>query len=214
MPMWTCFDGSTHPVSDGFMSRVHLDLNGKSYAQLRTELDGLLGMSGRDVLEGGRELTAVERARVEAITHVLNLNRALAFLSGRDYREIFGPDATLDQVHGNRFSPDTCNCILQNVFDHNRRGEGGIEVHPHHAHSVCAVHEHHGQDFRACHADVMGENAHKNLVVEKHATELGVERPEIAWRFDSERHLVIAHPKIATGAYEHEGKTYRAEPAR
>lgn len=215
MQMWTCFDGSKHPVSTAFVARMHPDLDGKPYDAVKAELDRLLALTGRDILDGGRDLTAAERVRIDALTHVFNLNRALAFMAGRDYREIFGPDGTLDQVHGNTFAPDTCGCILQKVFDHNRRDQPGLETHPHHAKAVCHDHRGLAKDYKAHHAAVMAECVLKNQVLTKHAQELGVPQTEIAWRFDGARRLIVAHPKIAPGSYKHEGKAdYRAELAR
>lgn len=147
---WKCFDGTKHPVSDAFTAKVPADINGIPHTVLKAELNALLSISSADVLDGGRELTEKERARVEGITDVMNLNRALAFMGGRDYRDLFGPGATLDQVHGNAVHKE-CGCVLQHAFDHNRRHESGIEVHPHYSLNACRDHAHLKDDFRAHH---------------------------------------------------------------
>lgn len=150
---WRCLDGSAHPVSDEFAARVPNHLQALSFAELETERQRLLTISGADKLAGGRPLADDERSRLEAVTHVINLNRALAWLAGRDYREIFGDDATLDQVHGNSLTAD-CGCVVQHMFDHSRRHEAGNPVHPHHSLKHCAGHAHMKGDFRAHHAAV------------------------------------------------------------
>jgi hypothetical protein len=146
---WKCFDGSEHPVSDGFLERVPASLSGLPAGEIRARLTALLARSN-DPLDGHEPLSDDDRKSIEALTHVLNLNRALRFLAGRDYREVFGPDATLDQVHGNSITKD-CGCVLQHMFDHNRRGEGGIEIHPHHSLAACGAHAHLKDNFREHH---------------------------------------------------------------
>jgi hypothetical protein len=150
MTKWTCFDGKEHPVSAEFTAKVPAELNGVPFQVLKAQMDSLLAMSNADVLEGGRELTDAEKAKVAAITHVLNLNRALAFMGGRDYREVLGKSATLDQVHGNSVTKD-CGCVLQTVFDHNKRHLPGLKTYPHHSKRACTDHAHLKDDFAAHH---------------------------------------------------------------
>lgn len=156
--LWTCFDGSVHPVSGAFTAKVPADMNGVPHAVLKAELHGLFAIASADVLDGGRPLNDEERARMDAIVHVMNLNRALAFMGGRDWRELFD---TLDQVHGNTIGLD-CGCVLSQLFDHNKRHvPGELALHPHHAHRVCARHAAVAHDFALHHKTALADAAKK-----------------------------------------------------
>lgn len=110
---WLCFDGSTHPVSSRFLAIVPQELSGRPYQQIEAERQFLLQMPAKIADE--------IRPRLRALDHVRNINSALRWLGGRDYRssnDAFGPGGTICQVHGNAWVPDTCECRLSFMFDH------------------------------------------------------------------------------------------------
>ena len=147
--MWKCFDGTVHPVSNAFVARVPADLNGLSLNLIIGERDYLMALASGDLLTRAKlSLGDDELKRLDALIDVLNLNRALKWLQGRDYRTVFGAGATLDQVHGN-LRDMSCGCTLQVVFDHNRRTETDNETFPHYPVRICARHRHLGNDFIA-----------------------------------------------------------------
>src|SRR3974390_3355300 len=53
-------------------------------------------------LSNERPLSAHLRAELAALTEFKNVNRAYKLMGGRDYHEVFGADATVDQIHHNR----------------------------------------------------------------------------------------------------------------
>ena len=172
MQEWRCFDGSTHPVSEKFLEIVPLDLNGRPYAAVEAERLFLM-QSGTYIRADGiprffpQVISAEQRLRLRAIDHVININRALQWLDGRDYRshnEMFGPEGTLCQVHGNAWRPDTCGCQLSFNFDHWLRDTPDrITQYPHHFQIKHCIRHVHLTDFRDHYWAVLDENKLKNL---------------------------------------------------
>lgn len=171
MRSWICFDGSEHPVSKRFLAIVPGDLSGRPYAEVEGERQRLLRTGTRIDADGKPhfytdELTPKQRKRLRGIDFVLNMNRALQFLDGRDYRshnELFGPEGTLCQVHGQYWSPDTCGCKLSIIFDHWLRFFPKRLIHyPHHFGVVrCSKHRH-LTDYSDHFYAVLEENRAKN----------------------------------------------------
>lgn len=139
-------DGSVHPVSPRWYQRNVVK------AQVARENEG----RRQAILEIGNErpLTDKLRAELSALTEFKNVHNARKHLGGRDYREIFGANATLDQVHMNRVTKK-CGCVLNYVFDHNVRHGTNITIYPHYPTKVCTEHAHFGRDFRAQFESVM-----------------------------------------------------------
>lgn len=129
--------GIMHPISwhgahlldDGFGNNEWPNVD-----EAKIMLRGLLQRSETE------KLSPRELARIRACDSVININRALMLLKGRDYRTIFGADATCDQVHHQSFEPDTCDCILNAIFDHNKRADAHKTLYPHFPSHQCEGH--------------------------------------------------------------------------
>ncbi len=154
---WRCFDGSEHPVSGRFMRAAHPNLNGVSYEDVERERINILNSAVR-VIKGvpqfySKLITNRQQKRLVALDHVININRALQFLDGRDYRshnEMFGPNGTLCQVHGNYWTPlNRCGCRTSFIFDHWLRDKPDrIIIYPHwFGINVCERHQHLKGDY-------------------------------------------------------------------
>lgn len=139
-------DGSIHPVSPQWYERnvVKAHVTRENEGRRLTLLE----------LGNERRLTPHLRAELSALTEFKNVNRAYKHLNGRDYREIFGPNGTVDQIHLNRVTK-RCGCELNYVFDHNQRRATDIHIHPHYPTRVCGAHAYLANDFRALFAVVM-----------------------------------------------------------
>lgn len=140
-------DGSVHPVSPQWYERnvVKAGVTGENEAR-RLALLRLTDEHRRSEF----------RAELAALTEFRNVNRALEQLGGRDYREIFGENATIDQVHVNRVTKE-CGCELNYIFDHNQRHMADNPIHPHRPTRVCEAHRRFGDDFAAQFFAVMRE---------------------------------------------------------
>lgn len=101
-----------------------------------------------------RQLTGREREQLKGADAVININRALHLMRGRDYKEIFGADATVCQIHHNRVTLD-CGCHVNFVFDHHKRHDADKELHPHWCTEVCGDHEHMALDFKRHHKHLL-----------------------------------------------------------
>jgi hypothetical protein len=140
------------------------------------------------------------------------LESIIAKLHGTDYREFFGPDATLDQCHGNNQKTDICDCEFHVFFDHYEartaadaigialdKGEPApavkVKIHPHKALFVCKHHAHHS-DVREHHAAVMAECQDKENARMIVAQQMGIDSKDIVWRYDERRQLVLSHPAL------------------
>jgi hypothetical protein len=82
----------------------------------------------------GGTLTVVERAELDAVTHLINVHHGINFLQGRSHTD-FGFDG-VDQVHGNA-DHKACGCVDTYVFDHHKRHEPDVKLHPHYPKHVC-----------------------------------------------------------------------------
>lgn len=133
-------DGSVHPVSAQWYERnvVKAGVNRENEARRLAILE----------LTDERRHLPQFRAELAALDEFRNLNRAHHHLKGRDYREVFGAEGTLDQVHMNRVTKK-CGCVLNFIFDHNKRRAANVEIHPHYPTKVCANHAQFGSDFKA-----------------------------------------------------------------
>jgi hypothetical protein len=190
MQTYTTADGVEHPVSDGFL------LYPPEWTQ--DHEDHVLA-----IWKAGEELHDLDRAFLTAWQNRANLESAWRFLGdGPHYTDHFGPDATLDQVHGQGWSPDTCGCTHHQVYDHHKRGEEGNELRSHRIHKLCDRHasvghpdrhaEHHERLVREC----QHKEAVLNAVTDAHGLE-AKDRP--TWHYSKEHELVIdttGHPVL------------------
>jgi hypothetical protein len=138
--------------------------------------------------QGGQLLTERERAWLTARTNRDNMHRVVAFLAGRDFRDI-GP--TLDCVHGQRWSPDTCGCVVDEVFHHFTKGEPSA----HRTARACRHHKHLADPHSlrdTCRVESITRGAVRQAVAE----ELGVDVGEVYAEFDDARALLVDHPKL------------------
>lgn len=145
-------NGKDYPVTAKFQMEVldkHPDLADRAQADLELLRQALMRLStARYNLEvpvppdlaPNSMLTAKEKDRLDCITHVFNVHNAVKFLQGRDHTD-FG-FAGIDQVHGNRHDLE-CGCVKHVVFDHHKRGEKDLVLHPHgHPHDrACDKHK-------------------------------------------------------------------------
>lgn len=106
-----------------------------------------------------RELTGAERVKLAALTHLKNMHKSAELLKGRAIEDVFGPGATIDQVHHNSITMP-CGCKLNIIFDHNKRNDPSHENIPHYPTSACAEHPV-GDDYKEHFARVMAAHAPK-----------------------------------------------------
>ncbi len=99
---------------------------------------------------GELPLTPAEEREMRACDEVCNMNNALRLMKGRDYRgtDLFGPTATIDQIHHNQIHA-LCGCIVNFIFDHNKRDQTGLVHYPHYWTRTCTAHEPLSKDFVA-----------------------------------------------------------------
>ncbi len=133
-------DGSIHRVSPVWYQRNVVK------ARVTRENEGR--RVGILELSNERPLSKHLQAELAALTDFKNVNRAYALMRERDYREVFGPDATVDQIHHNRVRK-SCGCALNFIFDHNERHMAGLQHHPHYPTVVCDAHAYLAGDFKA-----------------------------------------------------------------
>lgn len=198
---YTTGDGFKHPISDEFLL----------YPPGWTEA---AENEVRGRWRSGEELSADERVYLDAWTNRENLERAWKWL-GVDkghpsYTDHFGDEGTLDQVHGQAWSPDTCGCTVHHVFDHNRRHEPGNEIKPHRTHVLCDRHAtlpHLAVDATAHHEHLLKECQHKEAVMAAITDAHGLEhsdRPR--WYFNENHELVVdtsTHPTLHVDSVRH-----------
>lgn len=177
---------------------VHDDVTLYVDAHSDNEEEQVLGL-----WKAGEDLGPRERAILNAWTTRKNLDAALKFLDGKDYRAAFGFD-TLDQVHGQSWSPDVCGCTIHQVWDHRLRDAAPNEI-VHHAHRLHTLCDRHAplvgpDDHAAHHERLLAECRHKESVLTAVTEAHGLqphERP--AWRYNADHELVIdttAHPVL------------------
>lgn len=71
------------------------------------------------------------------------LERIILVLGDRPLDDVFGPGTMLDQIHPNEWSPGTCECKLQFLFDHHLAQANAPHEHiPHKILSACPLHVH------------------------------------------------------------------------
>lgn len=139
--------------------------------------------------KAGQSLTERERAWLTAQTNRNNMQRVVTFLAGRDFRDV-GP--TLDCVHGQRWSPDTCGCVHDEVFHHFTKGEPK----EHRVNKACRHHQ--GLPPAAHRGVLLDETRHRGKVREEIAKHLGVDPLEVEATFDDARELRVDHPALRT----------------
>jgi hypothetical protein len=132
-------------------------------------------------------------ARVAVEARRRTLENIMRFLGGATPEEALGPGATLDQVHGQTWEPDTCGCKVSQVFDH--YGGAQREIKPHRTHKHCQHHAH-LNDHAAHHAELKAENSHKNRAVQAAAEAIGADPAEVSWEHNERRELVLRHAKL------------------
>lgn len=160
--------------------------------------------------KGNHELTTDERRHLDAWTTRQNLDNAIAFLKGKTPADYFGEGATIDQVHGQAWTPDVCEgvtegkgCVVHQVWDHRLREEPEkIVHHPHHQHRLCERHAHLEGAHQDHHETLVRECQHKEAVMSKITDTYGLEvheRP--VWRFDAAGTFIVdttGHPKLSS----------------
>lgn len=134
------FDGSVHHVRDGF----HIFVDGHSRDEEKAAITRWQATAPADKpwLRHRDPLSPRQLKYLDAWTNRNNMNSALAYLKGRDYRE-FGFE-TLCQVHGNLHT-FPCGCKHHVIFDHHKRelGYEDSDIKPLRAEEVCDRHRHH-----------------------------------------------------------------------
>lgn len=166
MRTFTAFNGVEYPVSDRF-GAINL-------------ADGMTTDEARAVESRRRTLDNIAR-----------------FLDGVSPDEALGlpaGTATIDQVHGNAWEPDTCGCRVLLVFDHYADPDLR-QVRPHRTTRHCAAHTHLSDHASHC-AELRAENSHKNRTVAEVATLLGVDPIEVKWSHDANRALAVSHKNL------------------
>lgn len=180
--------------------QTFVDVNGNSYpvsdATPITDPAGWTFDETRQTLalwKGGKSLTDRQRAWLTADTNRQNMQRVVEYLAGRDFRDV-GP--TLDCVHGQRWTPDTCECSHDMLFHHFVDGEPKA----HRVYKCCGHHQQHKDNPNTHHECLKEESHHCGKAKEIVATELGVDSSEVKVRFDANRELHIEHAGLkATG---------------
>jgi hypothetical protein len=133
-------------------------------------------------------------ARMAVEARRRTLDNIVRFLAGRAVADALGAEATLDQVHGNVWEPDTCGCRVAVLFDH--YGDPATREHkPHRTHRHCTHHEHCTNPHEH-HAELVAENRHKNQAVSAVAAAAGIAVAEVEWSHNAQRELVVKHAKI------------------
>ncbi len=160
MTQFIAYDGTSHDVSPA--QKARLDAAFGDEWPSRDEADALrkllLVRSERNHRNGELPLTAQEERILRACDEVWNMNNAYRLMKGRDYREVFGSNATIDQIHLNSIHAP-CGCIVNHIFDHNTRDQEERDHYPHFSTRACEAHAHHGADFKAHYSAVTGEKA-------------------------------------------------------
>lgn len=189
----------------------------QEYKGFKVHDDVDLGDAGCDaelaVLErwkANEELTPDERRHLDAWTTRNNLDNAIAYLRGKRPEDFFGPDATLDQVHGQAWHPDVCKdvtqgkgCVVHQVWDHRLRDQPDkIVHHPHHQHRLCERHSHLKGQHQEHHDTLIRECQLKEAFLAKVTETYGLEAQERpSWSFDRTHALVVntaGHPKLSS----------------
>lgn len=148
-------DGASHPVSDPLAERFDAAFVAEWFSESQAQqwLEGIKETANARKrahlymrsAKGGRSpyITDREEARLKACDMVVSMNSAARALQGRDYREMFGPDATLDQVHGGQ-SLYRCGCVINYFYDHwKAQADQPHDHHPHYSYP-CDEHAHFG----------------------------------------------------------------------
>lgn len=131
------YNGSVHPVrEDHLIFLDDHDHNEEAEAILRWKMTAPLDQPWR---RQDAALTDRQKKYLEAWTNRNNMNSALAYLRGYDYR-VLGFE-TLCQVHGNLHS-FPCGCKLHIIIDHHKRHVGYVDadIKPLRAEFVCPEH--------------------------------------------------------------------------
>ncbi|MBI1313689.1 hypothetical protein GC176_20545 [bacterium] len=221
MAVFIADDGQRYPIS----STVEVQLKsafGDEWSKINSDraritIATLLRKSER---EG---ISEEERGVISACDTVVNMNRALKWLDGRDMRDIYGPDATLCQVHGNAAYVDTCGCVLQHAVDHHKRhlSPEKQDRHAHHPLKVCGhhsshfTHKHghkHVPHVKAHHEEVLAENRHKNEAIKAVKDLIGEDAP-VMTEAEYQKHLdeceannLTPMPRDSVLTWEHDEK--------
>jgi len=121
-------------VSPAF-ALAHAGLLSVPHAALETERWRLLNQSN------SRRLTPQERSKLDSVTHVINVHRALDVFHDVHHSH-FGFEYA-DQLHGNLITKD-CGCQIHYAFDHHARdgSKGPLVLHPHRSEAHCHDHKH------------------------------------------------------------------------
>lgn len=88
-------------------------------------------------LSNERRLDDVEQRNLASITHQINARNGIDWLGDRSLAELGFQG--VDQVHG-QSSTLECGCVLHHIYDHHKRHDADLVVHPHHGHKLCADH--------------------------------------------------------------------------
>lgn len=141
--------GKDYPVTPGF-DAAH-NVNGYDEMEreaLEQRRQKLLTLSNT------RPLNVIERANLDSITHHINARNGIDWLGSRPLAEV-GMEG-VDQIHG-QSTTLPCGCVLHHVYDHHKRHDADLVVHPHHGHALCDGHaRRHGHlDLHELHAQLL-----------------------------------------------------------
>lgn len=102
-----------------------------------------------------RSLNEIELDNLDSITAHINARNGVDWMAGRALAEV-GFEG-VDQIHG-QSTTLKCGCVLHHVFDHHKRHDEDLKVHPHHGHKLCDNHhKRHGHlDLADLHAQLLG----------------------------------------------------------
>lgn len=152
MQRFVAYDGSEHPVRDGFNIWPEGWSEAEETAMLAAwRADQPPPFAGREGSKAftrwvrrmqawaqGLDLTPRQRLLLDAWTNRNNINKALAWIAPHDYRD-FGFE-TACQIHGNNHQRP-CGCSFDLVFDHHKRdGLTDWDMHPFRERWRCETH--------------------------------------------------------------------------
>jgi hypothetical protein len=157
-------DGVAFPVTAAWHASViapYPEMGAWDHDQLELERTRLLELSNETPARIGQRRnvwTPETAARLDAVTHVINVHRATRWLEGRSHEEF--NFTGVDQIHGNSCT-HACGCTTQHLFDHHKRHgpPESLVVHPHDPRVVCEMHKPHlPLGLAAFHAKVHEDN--------------------------------------------------------
>lgn len=141
--------GKDYPVTSMFAAKHNINgYDGLEREELERRRQKLLSLSNE------RRLNDIETANLASLTHHINARNGIDWLGDRPLAEI--EMEGVDQVHGQSLTLP-CGCVLHHVFDHHKRHDADLKLHPHHGHVLCDDHhKRHGHlDLQELHAHLL-----------------------------------------------------------